>query len=184
VEDWSRWYKKEHPVGTERCFLELRDAVPPYVDTVIDFGCAAGRNLEAFDGRLKLYGVDLPAESEIGWRTPLRDFTYVSSRLQDLPRKLDVSMERWLCISHGVLMYLAPAEQRSFLEFLRARGCKNFVFQEYDQDTLGKQGYFEPSLWNRVRRKREGWAFSNPLGFDKRWFRPELPTWTSLDVPR
>jgi hypothetical protein len=180
MEDWSRWYKKDHPVAAEKCFVELVSQLPAYIDSVIDFGCAAGRNLEPFAGRYTLYGVDIVPEAQIQLRPS--GVTYLQSRLQEFPRRFGRSLERFVCIAHGVLMYLTPSEQRAFIEQLVGLGCKNFFFQEYDADTLGKQNYFEPTVINRLRRKRVGYAFRNPLGFEKRWFRPEIPAWVRLDA--
>lgn len=178
-EDWSRWYRKNHSAAGERCFVELAPEIPNNVDTVIDFGCASGRNLELFDGRFKLYGVDLVPESQIEWRRPFQNLTYIASRLEELPGKLDVAMDRFLCISHGTLMYLDPESQRRFVSYLRERGCRNFIFQEYDRATLNTDGYWEPTLLNRLRRRRVGYPFA-PEGFEKRWFRKEIPTWVRL----
>ncbi len=124
MEDWSRWYKKDYPVAGEACFQSLRPKLPSYIDSVIDFGCAAGRNLALFDGGLKLYGVDLVPEEQIEWRQPLRDLTYISSPLQNFASRFTERMDRFLCISHGTIMYLAGDEQRTFIENLARLGCR------------------------------------------------------------
>jgi len=178
-EDWSRWYKREYPVQPERCFVALRPSLPSYLDGVIDFGCAAGRNLQVFAGRYRLYGVDLVPPGEIGWK--VEGVTYFRSRLQDF--RLDGPLDRMLCIAHGTLMYLSPDEQRAFLARLLEQGCKNFIFQEYDRRTLARDGYAEPrDLVGRFwRRRKIGHPFANPFGFEKRWYRDEIPTWLRLD---
>jgi hypothetical protein len=180
MEDWSRWYRKDHPVAAEKCFVALAPQFPAYVDSVIDFGCAAGRNLEPFEGKYALYGVDIVPEAQIEFRP--RGVQYLQSLLQEFPAKFSKRLDRFVCIAHGVVMYLAPEEQKRFFDELVRMGCKNFVFQEYDENTLNKQHYWEPTLLNRLRRRRVGWAFRNPLGFEKQWCRPEIATWIRLDV--
>ena len=155
-------------------------SLPGYLDSVIDFGCAAGRNLQPFAGRYRLYGVDLPPASEIGWK--VEGVTYFQSPLQDF--RFDGSLERTLCIAHGTLMYVDARQQRAFIARLLEQGCKNFIFQEYDARTLRRDGYAEP--WDLVgrfaHRRKIGHPFSNPFGFEKRWYRDEIPTWLRLDA--
>jgi hypothetical protein len=178
-EDWSRWYKKDYPHGPERCFVELKGQLPVHIKNVIDFGCAAGRNLEAFNGDYELFGVDLIPESEMEWRPGLRKLTYWQSRLQDF--RIDRPLDDFLCISHGVIYYLNPVEQKQFLGYLIERGCTNFILQEYDRETLHHDGYAEPGLLSFISRRRfTGYPFSNPFNFEKRWFRKETPAWIRI----
>jgi hypothetical protein len=178
-EDWSRWYTKGYDVGPERCFLELLPSIPDHVKNVIDFGCAAGRNLVPFDGRYRLYGVDIIEEKKMEWRIPFKDLTYIQSRLEDF--EFAGPMNDFLCISHGALMYTTPAHQRRLLAHLVDRGCRNFIMQEYDEYTGQKEGYHAPTLLNQLLRRRIGYPYSNPFDFDKRWFRSAIPAWIRLD---
>src|SRR2546423_15592935 len=107
-------------------------ALPVYLDGVIDVGCAAGRNLQPFAGRFRLYGVARPAEREISWK--VEGVTYFQSPLQEF--RFPGQLDRTLCIAHGTLMYLTRDEQHAFIARLLEQGCKNFIFQEYDARTL------------------------------------------------
>jgi SAM-dependent methyltransferase len=170
-EDWSRWYEKNYEVPPEKCFQELMTSIPDHIDTVIDFGCAAGRNLALFNGKYKLFGVDLIDEKKMEWKENFQNLTYIKSKLQNF--NFEHSMETFLCISHGTIMYCNPEEQKRFLTQLKEKGCKNFIFQEYDDTTLIDSGYSP----DKKSGKLLGYAFSNPLEFEKKWYREKIPTW-------
>ena len=170
-EDWSRWYKKDF-LGPERCFGELKTSIPSHVKNVIDFGCAAGRNLSAFNGEYNLYGVDIVDKANIEWRMQFQSLTYIQSPLQDLA--IEEPLDDFLCISHGCIMYLNKNQQREFMQYLVDKGCRNFIFQEYDRRTLHLNAYSE-------KGPKVGYPFENFLNLRKQWFREDLPTWIRLE---
>lgn len=178
-EDWSRWYSSKHlQSAPEKCFENLKPLIPDYVDSVLDFGCAAGRNLTPFNNEFKLYGVDLPEKDNIRF-SPLNHFTYFQGKLQEF--KAPFSLSKFLCISHGTLMYLTADEQGHFIEHLIESGCKNFIFQEYDLQTLKDGGYDEFSI------RYVAYPFVNKFKFKKVWFKGknrmrEIPCWIKLDA--
>ena len=177
-EDWSRWYKKGHN-PPEKCFSELISALPASVDSVIDFGCAAGRNLIPFMGKHKLYGVDIVPREQIEWEMPEVNYLQTSLARFDF----STSLESFVCISSGALMYLKPHEQLHFLSTLKRLGCKNFIFQEYDLAGLYQDNYCLPSDWKgRIFGQRSiAYPLSNPFHFEKKWFRPSIPTWIQIE---
>lgn len=130
-------------------------------------------------GKYKLYGVDLVPRDIIEWE--MSDVNYIQSRLSDFD--FPESMEHFVCITSGAIMYLEPKEQLKFLNKLKSLGCKNFIFQEYDLESLYGQNYCLPSDWKmRIFNQRNiAYPFSNPFNFEKKWYRPGIPTWIRIE---
>jgi hypothetical protein len=177
-EDWSRWYTREW-APAERVFRELSAQLPAYINSVIDLGCAAGRNFGPFVGRYALYGVDLVPREQIEFDFP--GVHYIQSPLNKF--EPDFRLDNFLCITHGAIMYVKPIDQKALLERFVALGCRNFILQEYDESTLRRDGYCRPNDWlmRLIKDRRNvGYPFSNPMNFEKRWYRPEMPAWVQL----
>ena len=60
------------------------------------------------------------------------------------------------------------------MQYLVDKGCRNFIFQEYDRRTLHLNAYSE-------KGPKVGYPFENFLNLRKQWFREDLPTWIRLE---
>tara|TARA_R110001592_G_scaffold161118_3_gene393614 strand:- start:729 stop:1319 length:591 start_codon:yes stop_codon:yes gene_type:complete len=151
----------------------LETHVLPYISqnvkTIIDFGCANGRNFLPFKN-YECVGFDLYSPEEIKYSC---DFKYYVSSIEDFIHSPDQYPIQWkssLVMSHGTLMYCLDSKtQNKFLTILRNKGCKNFVLHEYTSDKLIKNG----NLSERARNNGLGWLdlnylnnklFGSPLG--------------------
>lgn len=115
------------------------------VTTIVDFGCAVGRNFAPFNGK-KFIGFDIHPTEKIQ-QNSLIGFLYHESSLEDFIKNIDsfdIKWEECLVFSHGTLMYFKhPEEANIFINTLRNKGCKNFVLHEYAskiaQENLSKR---------------------------------------------
>lgn len=143
--------------------------IPQNIKTIIDFGCANGRNFQPFKD-YKCVGFDMYQPEEINYSC---DFKYYVSSIEDFiktPNLYSIQWENSLVMSHGTLMYCINSQiQNSFIEDLKNKGCKNFVFHEYTSNKLTKNG----NLSERARNGGLGWLdlnsensklFQSPLG--------------------
>ena len=109
-----------------------------HITTVIDFGCANGRNFIPFkDNSLDFIGFDIhPADSLI----KITDFIYNECSIQDFtqnPKNFPINWSDSLVMSHGSLMYIPDSSsQNNLIYTLKKEGCKNFVFHEYTRSGL------------------------------------------------
>ncbi len=176
IADFFKGYAKGgHP--SPESWLETH--VLPYISqrikTVIDFGCANGRNFQPFKD-YECVGFDMyqPEEINYSW-----DFKYYVSSIEDFISVNELYPIKWeesLVMSHGTLMYCANSHiQNKFIKILRDKGCKNFVFHEYTSNKLIENG----NLSERARNGGLGFLdldleniqlFNPPLG-DKINFR-------------
>lgn len=165
LKNYRRWYDYSQLPFAEKVFISHIEEglIPEYITTVLDLGCAAGRNLMAFNGKYQLIGIDLPKTEEMSFPPEIRNFQYIKHDLNEpLP---DMDLTTTLCISHGVINYLPPNKQVALQKRLVELGCCNFLLQEYD-DTL--TNYAGPY-----------WPFENVLGLSKTICHPKraIHTW-------
>ena len=132
ADQWNKYFTGAAANGQPDTFLASLE-VPPYIDTVMDIGCGAGRNLIPFDGKFNLWGVDLVPFKRIKWLRAFKNLTYTQSTLQKLTYNLP-DMRKVLVFSCGTMMYLSEKEQMAFFEACRQRGCRAFAFVEYSHD--------------------------------------------------
>lgn len=119
-------------------FLQEID-IPAKVDTFMDVGCGAGRNMVPFNGKLKLWGVDIVPFRDIRWVAQFTNFSYWKLSIQELTAvlledKLDLS--KTLVYTGCVLMYIPKADQEAFVNALHASGCTNYIFHEPRPDSI------------------------------------------------
>ena len=109
------------------------------VTTIVDFGCAVGRNFIPFTtenthNSYKFIGFDIHLEEHLHVNK-LVDFLYYKYSLEDFLKDINsfnIKWEECLVFSHGTLMYFKhPSESNDFINILRNKGCKNFVLHEY-----------------------------------------------------
>lgn len=110
------------------------------ITTVLDFGCANGRNFYPFKN-YNCVGFDLYQTNQI---KKFCDFDYHVSSVEDFVNNIDLYQIDWqnaLVMSHGCLMYCKNSEdQNKFITKLRDKGCKNLVLHEYVSDKVIKAG--------------------------------------------
>tara|TARA_R110001599_G_scaffold33594_2_gene108446 strand:+ start:693 stop:1334 length:642 start_codon:yes stop_codon:yes gene_type:complete len=162
--------KKSRWLASPESWLETH--VLPYIHlnikTIVDFGCANGRNFQPFKD-YECIGFDMFQPEEINYSC---DFKYYVSSIEDFIKNPDLYPIQWessLVMSHGTLMYcLNSTLQNQFLEILRDKGCKNFVLHEYASDKLIKNG----NLSERARNNGLGFLELNKLNLEL--FKPPL----------
>ena len=114
------------------------DNLPDYVTTVVEFGCALGRNLTPFaNSGYKCIGFDLFEPADIQ-REACCDFLYAACSLEDFlknpnhPVFAQIEWEKCLVMTHGTLMYFKEKTGvNNFIKDLKTKGCRNFSFYEY-----------------------------------------------------
>lgn len=177
---WNRWHNTSY-ITSPKCWEEVFEKIkiPNKINTIIDLGCAAGRNLLYYNNRYNLIGVDLPKKEDIEFY-PLNNFEYISCPIQNLPTTNfnTYNLNDCLVISHGSLMYISPQQQFNLINSLLNQNCKNFIFQEYD--------YIHPAgSHNNVLNDGKTFEF-NPLNhkslFKKEYYRKEMPSWIYLNT--
>ena len=121
--------------------------LPSYIDTVINFGCANGRDFIPFQDTYNCIGFDLATPSIIKWACKTDNLIYYQCSVEDYLGIFDHSnadLSTTLVYSQGTLMYTSSEVQTRLVQHLLAKSCKNIVFQEYSPDQPHDQGYFHP----------------------------------------
>ena len=71
-ESWLKYFKPSEDKGikfqklitnNERCLDYLTKYIPRYIDSILQFGCASGRDFIPFNEKYKLFGVQFHPES-------------------------------------------------------------------------------------------------------------------------
>ena len=142
--------------------------IPSNVKTIVDFGCANGRNFLPFKD-YECIGFDMFQPEDVKYSC---DFTYYISSIEDfmkIPNSYPIQWESSLAMSHGSLMCLLDSKtQNKFIKILRDKGCKNFVLHEYASDKLIKNG----NLSERARNGKLGFLDLNKMNL--KLFQPPL----------
>jgi len=132
-ERWNTYYDgvvKE----PERCLVELSPKISKHITTFLNLGCGAGREFQTFDGRMKLWGIDIVPESRIRWIKKFKNLTYEQCTVEELTKRLERGehdLTNTLVYSSGVLMYVSPENQKRFYAACLKSGCRNLILQEY-----------------------------------------------------
>jgi hypothetical protein len=162
------------------------------ITTIIDFGCAHGRNFLAFPKeKYKYIGFDMHDYNNISWVKNI-DVDYYQCNIEDFfedYKDFNIDWKNSLIISQGTLMCLDNSKQQNdFINLLKSLGCKNFVFHEYGSDTLIRNGNLsEPARNNKLGyldlNDENKKMFESPLGdiFRFRDFENDLCAFISLN---
>lgn len=166
-DDWL--FKYESPLLD---YVKLN--IPDYVDTVIIFGCASGRDFIPFEKHYKCYGFDIESGDKINWVCGTDNLHYYQCSIQDFCNNMDkfsnIDFSKSLVYTQGTLMYLNSQEQDIFVKTILDAGCKNLVIHEYPPEWLGYSIHdrFNPSkdildLFERKHFRKE--IDNQPTGF-------------------
>jgi hypothetical protein len=120
--------------------------MPPHIDTIVDIGCAAGRNLIPYDGEYKLIGIDLPDRQRLKFLRDFKDFRYIKASVQKLTRMLErgeLDLRNAVVHTHSVLVYVPERWQKRFYNACIRAGCRNFHLEEYPQSKISPEEYFK-----------------------------------------
>lgn len=136
----------------------IKDSLPDYVNTVINFGCANGRDFIPFQNDFNCVGFDLASPSIIKWACKTDNLTYYQCSVEDYLDKFNhdnIDLSSCLIYTQGTLMYVSHENQNKFINHLLNQNCKNIVIHEYPPEYPHDQGYFNPSqeILNLFERK-------------------------------
>jgi hypothetical protein len=142
VTGYAKW-----DIAPEKWLKEyVVDKLTSDINTIVDFGCASGRNFIPFKESIDyFYGFDIHPEEEILWR-PDAQSLYTTGKLQyntcsieDFLTEHDkynhINWERSLVMYHGALLNLESHEQQNeTIDLILKLGCKNIVIHDYIKD--------------------------------------------------
>jgi len=149
-EEWLN--KPEHPL-----LNYVIENTPEYVTTIINFGCANGRDFIPFQDRFTCIGFDLASPDTIKWACKTDNLTYYQCSVEDYLSTFNHNLDLSECLvyTQGTLMYASYETQTQLIKHLLHHGCKNLTFHEYPPECpIPDQGHngvnpnanFNPSL--------------------------------------
>lgn len=156
---WFKHYYRHNPsnpVGNipEPITYSIKPFIPEYITSIINFGCANGRDFIPFQNDYHLIGFDLVPGDYIEWVCDTTNLMYYQCSMEDyLEDNIDVEdLSTSLVYTNASLFYLKN-KQESFISYLLDKGCKNMVFQEY-KDPECKHGYFQPGKHKNLFKEK------------------------------
>lgn len=131
----------------EDILLHIKNHLPSYVNTIINFGSANGRDFIPFQDNFNCVGFDLANPNIIEWVCKTDNLTYHQCSIEDYLETdhTQTDLSNCLVYTQGTLMYLTPEKQNEFINHLLNKGCKNIVFHEYPPEYTGPHTKFNPS---------------------------------------
>lgn len=127
-------HNPNNPVGNipEEVLVKHKPLLPKYVNTILNFGCANGRDFIPFQDDYNCIGFDLAPVGYIEWVCKTDNLIYYQCSIEDyLYNFKNDDLSNYLVYTQGTLMYLTPEMQNKFIEHLLDCGCKNMIFHEY-----------------------------------------------------
>lgn len=191
VADFFKGYSKGKGHPPEFWLKEyVVDKLPDNITTIIDFGCANGRNFIPFPNKYKYIGFDIFDFNDIVWMNDINVeyYRYSLENFYTNSSNFNIDWGNSLIMTHVTLMYLNNSEeQNNFINLLKSLGCKNFVLHEYGSQKVladlseharnNKLGYLDLNENNRK-------MFESPLGnmFRFRDFNNDMCAFISLSM--
>ena len=154
VMNFDHYYRGGRFTQTAEFVEFCKPLLPKYIDTILEFGCANGRNLIPFNGKYNLQGYDLPTEDGIEFRQNFDNFVYEKKYVEEWVKEYDKDLSTTFVMCSGVLMYVTTKVQNALMKKLFDLGCKNMAFQEY-YPTMHSGGYHTAGVGG--------------IGFDKKY---------------
>lgn len=125
----------------------VKDKLPSYVNTVINFGCANGRDFIPFQDDFNCIGFDLASPSIIKWTCKTNNLIYYQCSIEDYLNTFDhnsLDLSECLVYTCVTLMYLSYDYQNKFIQHLLDHNCKNIIIHEYPPEYTGPHTKFNP----------------------------------------
>lgn len=161
---WFKHYYKhnpKNPVGNvpEHITYEIKPLIPDYITTIINFGCANGRDFIHFQDKYNLIGFDLVSGNYIEWVCDTTNLIYYQCSMEDfmVPNNVDVEDLSTSLVYTNVSLFYLKDKQEKFISYLLSKGCKNMVFQEYENSQHGnfQPGNFQPGKHKKLFRAKQ-----------------------------
>jgi len=136
----------------------IKPQLPDYINTIINFGCANGRDFIPFQDDYNCVGFDLASPSIIKWACKTDNLTYYQCSIEDYLynfNHINLNLSNCLIYTCVTLMYLSYEDQNKFIQHLLDSNCKNMVFHEYPPEYAGPHTKFNPDqkYLNLFKRK-------------------------------
>lgn len=128
----------------EKVIEYLKENISPNITTIINFGCASGRDFIPFQDTHECIGFDIAPSEEIVWVCKIDKLIYYECSVEDFLLNINNFKINWnksLVYTQGTLMYVSHENQNIFVETLLEKGCKNIVLQEYEPGNSGPHPY-------------------------------------------
>ena len=114
------------------------------IKTIINFGCASGRDFIPFETDYTCVGFDIAPIEDITWVCKTDNLTYYECSIEDFLLNInnfEFDFPNSLVYTQGTLMYVSHEKQNLFVEMLLTKGCKNLILQEYEPGNSGGHPY-------------------------------------------
>lgn len=128
----------------EKVLEYIKPNLPNNVKTIINFGCASGRDFIPFQNNYNCIGFDIAPPEAIVWVCETNNLTYYECSIEDFLLNIDTFSFDWpnsLVYTQGTLMYVSPKNQNLFVESILSKGCTNIILQEYEPGNSGSHPY-------------------------------------------
>tara|TARA_R110000796_G_scaffold146087_1_gene262775 strand:- start:2203 stop:2760 length:558 start_codon:yes stop_codon:yes gene_type:complete len=156
---WFKHYYKHNPrnpVGNvpEHITYEIKPLIPDYITTIINFGCANGRDFIPFQDKYNLVGFDLVKGDYIEWVCDTTNLIYYQCSMEDFmePHNIDVEDLSTSLVYTNVSLFYLEDKQEEFITYLLNKKCQNMVFQEYKNSF---HGHFQPGKHKDLFKERQ-----------------------------
>lgn len=141
--DGSRdWLYKPEPL-----LDYLKKEISSNIHTIINFGCASGRDFIPFQETYTCVGFDLAPIEKINWVCKTDNLIYFECSIEDFILNIDeftfIDWENTLLYSCVSLMYATSKDQNKLIDLFLEKGCKNIVLQEYEPGNSGPNPYLD-----------------------------------------
>jgi hypothetical protein len=135
----------------EKVIEYLKENISSNITTIINFGCASGRDFIPFQDTHNCVGFDIAPFEAITWICKTDNLSYYECSIEDFLLNIDNFKFDWpntLVYTQGTLMYVSHENQNLFTEILLKKGCKNIIFQEYEPGNSGHHPYLNLNSQN------------------------------------
>jgi hypothetical protein len=128
----------------EKVLEYIKPNLSSNIKTIINFGCASGRDFIPFETDYTCIGFDIAPIEDITWVCKTNNLTYYECSIEDFLSNIDnfkFDFSNSLVYTQGTLMYVSPEIQNIFVETLLSKGCNNIILHEYEPGNSGCHPY-------------------------------------------